>query len=43
MQYLMGACLAYAILFLLIGVMALIWLPARWVMRKTRKTKEEMT
>ena len=43
MQYLRGACLAYAVLFLLMGVMALIWLPARWVMRKTRKTKEEMT
>ena len=43
MQYLMGACLAYAVLFLLMGVMELIWLPARWVMRKTRKTKEEMT
>lgn len=43
MQYLMGACLAYAVLFLLMGVMALIWMPARWVMRKTRKTKEEMT
>lgn len=41
MQYMMGACLAYAILFLLMGVMALIWLPARLVMRKTRKTKEE--
>ena len=40
MQYLMEACLTYAVLFLLIGVMALIWLPARWVMRKTRKTKE---
>ena len=41
MQYLMEACLAYAVLFLLMGVMALIWPPARWVMRKTRKTKEE--
>ncbi|MDY4856316.1 MAG: hypothetical protein SO155_09925 [Candidatus Ventricola sp.] len=41
MQYLMGACLAYAVLLLLMGVMALIWLPARWVMRKTRKKKEE--
>lgn len=41
MQYLMEACLTYAVLFLLMGVMALIWLPARWVMRKTRKTKEE--
>ena len=40
MQYLMEACLAYAVLFLLMGVMELIWLPARWVMRKTRKTKE---
>ena len=40
MQYLMEACLAYAVLFLLMGVMALIWLPARWVMRKTRNTKE---
>ena len=40
MQYLMEACLAYAVLFLLMGVMALIWLLARWVMRKTRKTKE---
>ena len=40
MQYLMEACLAYAVLLLLLGVMALIWLPARWVMRKTRKTKE---
>ena len=39
MQYLMEACLAYAVLLLLMGVMALIWLPARWVMRKTRKTK----
>lgn len=43
MQYLMEACLAYAVLFLLMGAVALIWLPARWVMRKTRKTKEEMT
>ena len=43
MQYLMEACLAYAVLFMLIGAMALIWMPARWVMRKTRKTKEEMT
>ena len=43
MQYLMEACLAYAVLFLLMGVMALIWLPARWVMRKTGQTKEEMT
>ena len=43
MQYLMEACLTYAVLFLLMGVMELIWLPARWVMRKTRKTKEEMT
>ena len=43
MQYLMEACLAYAVLLLLMGVMALIWLPARWVMRKMRKTKEEMT
>ena len=41
MQYLMEACLAYAVLFLLMGVMALIWLPARRVMRKTRKMKEE--
>ena len=41
MQYLMEACLTYAVLFLLMGVMALIWLLARWVMRKTRKTKEE--
>lgn len=41
MQYLMEACLAYAVLFLLMGVMALIWLPARWATRKTRKTKEE--
>ena len=41
MQYLMEACLAYAVLFLLMGVMALIWLLARGVMRKTRKTKEE--
>ena len=41
MQYMVGACLAYAVLLLLMGVMALIWLPARWVMRKTRKTKEE--
>ena len=41
MQYLMEACLAYAVLFLLMGVMELIWLPARWVMRKTIKTKEE--
>ena len=40
MQYLMEACLAYAVLFMLMGVMSLIWLPARWVMRKTRKTKE---
>ena len=40
MQYLMEACLAYAVLLLLMGVMELIWLPARWVMRKTRKTKE---
>lgn len=40
MQYLMEAFLAYAVLLLLMGVMALIWLPARWVMRKTRKTKE---
>ena len=43
MKYMMEACLAYAVLFLLMGVMTLIWLPARWVMRKTRKTKEEMT
>ena len=42
-KYMMEACLAYAVLFMLMGVMALIWLPARWVMRKTRKTKEEMT
>ena len=41
MQYLMEACLAYAVLLLLMGVMALIWLLARWVIRKTRKTKEE--
>lgn len=41
MQYLMEAFLAYAVLLLLMGVMALIWLPARWVMWKTRKTKEE--
>ena len=41
MKYMMEACLAYAVLFLLMGVMTLIWLPARWVMRKTRKTKEE--
>lgn len=40
MQYLMEACLTYAVLFLLMGVMALIWLPARWATRKTRKTKE---
>ena len=41
MQYLMEACLAYAVLLLLMGVMALIWLPARRVMRQTRKTTEE--
>ena len=41
MQYLMEACLAYAVLLLLMGAVLLIWLPARWVMRKTRKTKEE--
>ena len=41
MKYVMDACLAYAVRVLLMGVMALIWLPARWVMRKTRKTKEE--
>ena len=39
MQYLMEACLAYAVLLLLMGVMALIWLPARWVMRKTKEGK----
>lgn len=43
MKYMMEACLAYEVLFLLMGAMALIWLPARWVMRKTRKTKEETT
>lgn len=41
MKYMMEACLAYAVLLLLMGVMALICLPARWVTRKTRKTKEE--
>lgn len=41
MQYMMGACLAYAVLLLPMGVMALIWMSARWVMWKTRKTKEE--
>ena len=41
MQYLMEACLTYAVLFLLMGAVLLIWLPARWLMRKTRKTKEE--
>ena len=40
MQYLMEACLTYAVLFLLMGVMALIWLPARWVMRKRKGEKK---
>lgn len=39
MQYLMEACLTYAVLFMLMGVMALIWLTARWVMRKTKEEK----
>lgn len=41
MQYLMEACLAYAVLFLLIGAAGVVCLPVRWVLRRMRQKKEE--